>query len=144
MSPNWKPTLFGFRGDCCPGLIEAGSLGPPGRTGRARVSGAIVAPASLKRVEASAFLRLDHVSGAIVAPASLKQYCEPKKEDNTDGFRGDCCPGLIEARRQVENVDRDALVSGAIVAPASLKHRQPPLRQLRRVEFPGRLLPRPH
>ena len=84
-----------FRGDCCPGLIEA-QPHLPGVIAPGAISGAIVAPASLKRQ-----LRWTFVWGGV-------------------DFRGDCCPGLIEA------VDEDG------------KSR------LRFYAFPGRLLPRPH
>ena len=61
------------------------------------VSGAIVAPASLKGTERRKHdRRTTRVSGAIVAPASLKECFQPFLPPEND-------------------------VSGAIVAPASLK-----------------------
>ena len=85
-----------------------------------RVSGAIVAPASLKPGicrDRPGFSEM--VSGAIVAPASLK-------------LRGG------ELHEPVR------LVSGAIVAPASLKLDVGAADATGGVQFPGRLLPRPH
>ena len=84
------------------------------------VSGAIVAPASLKGcVAAPAACRLLVVSGAIVAPASLKG---------------------ISLYISFVSVS----VSGAIVAPASLKDVLNIACENARLEFPGPLLPRPH
>ena len=59
------------------------------------------------------------VSGAIVAPASLKLIGGGAGADRDGGFRGHCCPGLIEAG----GIRGD--ISGSPM-------------------FPGPLLPRPH
>ena len=66
---------------------------------RSEISGAIVAPASLKQRQGQAAQLVEvEISGAIVAPASLKPGGRNPLRIVPSYFRGDCCPGLIEAR----------------------------------------------
>ena len=60
-------------------------------------------------------------SGAITAPASLKRRCCARFVLIWSPIRGDYCPGLIEAALHAQLKDLPGLPSGAITAPASLK-----------------------
>ena len=86
-----------IRGDYCPGLIEAGACG-----------------------QDYIFL-LRGPSGAITAPASLKRGPSGACRMGEGAIRGDYCPGLIEARRCGTASTGGGFPSGAITAPASLK-----------------------